>query len=466
MKMRMRIYIVALLILQSFLFLVGCGKKEEAADEIVLRVSNWEEYIDEGGWGEDEVIELSDGTVIHSESDMISDFEDWFYEEYGRKVRVEYSTFGTNEDLYNQLTLGDVFDVVCPSDYMIMKMMTEDMLEPFSVDFNDANNEHSYYARNVSPYIKDQFDNMIIGDEPISKYSAGYMWGTTGIVYNPEFVTEEEASHWDILSNRKFYKQITIKDSVREAFFAGMAIYKFDELTSDEMQNSSNYYERLSDALNDTNKESVDSVEEILSDIQKNVYSFETDAGKADMVTGKVVANQQWSGDAVYTMDQADEDGVELYFSTPLEATNLWFDAWCMLKSGIGDDPDKKMAAEAFINYMALPENAIRNMYYIGYTSTVSGGESNMIMDYISYNYEADDDEEETIDYDISYFFGRDAVFNAPKDAKVRQLGAQYPTKDITDRSVIFRYFDEEGNERMNRMWTNVRCFDLNQFFN
>ena len=86
--------------------------------EVTLRVCSWEEYIDEGGWDEDEALELDNGTTIFGENSMVEDFENWYYENYGVKVNVQYSCFGTNEDLYNMLTLGDVYDLVCPSEYV------------------------------------------------------------------------------------------------------------------------------------------------------------------------------------------------------------------------------------------------------------------------------------------------------------------------------------------------------------
>lgn len=446
--------------------LAGCGDSSD--DVIVLRVSNWEEYIDEGDWDEEEAIELEDGTVILSESSMVEDFEEWFYETYGKEVRVEYSTFGTNEELYNQMTLGSVYDVVCPSEYMIMKLMHENKVQPFSEDFFDMEDENNYYIRNVSPYIWEKFDELNIDGNKLNDYAAGYMWGTLGIVYNPEYVTKEEASHWDLLLNTDYYKQVTIKDSVRDAFFAGCAIANYDKIMDPEFRNDPDYYKKLEAVMNATDSENVDAVEKVLSDAQKNVYSFETDAGKADLVTGKVIANEQWSGDAVYTMDQAEEDGIELAYAAPEEATNLWFDGWCMLKDGIGDDADKQLAAQAFINFMAIPENAIRNMYYIGYTSTISGATDGMIIDYVNYCYGADEEEEDPEDlteYDVSYFFGEDEYILTTYDQVDRQLGAQYPTKETADRSIIMAYFDDSGNERINRMWTNVRCFDLDSLF-
>lgn len=113
--------------------------------EVTLRVCSWEEYIDEGGWDEDEALELDNGTTIFGENSMVEDFENWYYENYGVKVNVQYSCFGTNEDLYNMLTLGDVYDLVCPSEYMIMKLMSENKLEPLSDDFFDENNDKNYY---------------------------------------------------------------------------------------------------------------------------------------------------------------------------------------------------------------------------------------------------------------------------------------------------------------------------------
>ena len=454
------------LILACLAVFVGCDQEDK--DVIVLRVSNWEEYIDQGEWDAEEAIELEDGTVILGESSLVEDFEQWFFETYGKRVVVEYSTFGTNEELYNQLTMGDSYDLVCPSEYMIMKMMEEGMVEPYSAEFFEEENENNYYVNNVSPYIREMFGNLAIGDKMLGDYAAGYMWGTLGIVYNPEYISEEEAAHWRLLLNPAISKRVTIKDSVRDAYFAGNSIYNEALIGSQEFISSDEYYQRLSEILNATDKDTVDAVEEILSNIKDNVYSFETDSGKADLVTGKVVANQQWSGDAVYTMDQAEEDGVYLNYSAPEEATNLWFDGWVMLRSGIDGDEDRKLAAEAFVNYLSKPENAVRNMYYIGYTSVIAGDEQGAVRQYIDWCYGAEEDEEEVAEYDVTYFFeGADAaaaeeyVLPVPEDQTRRQLYAQYPTFDVVERSVVMACFDKEGNERINRMWTNVRCFDI-----
>lgn len=454
--------IYGILLIGIFLTLLSsCGKEE--TDTIVLRISNWEEYIDEGDWEEEDAISLSDGTIILPQNSLIEDFQDWFYQVYGKEVKVEYSTFGTNEELYNQITLGDTYDLVCPSEYMIMKMMAEDLLLPFSEEFY-KDSEYQYYRSGVSPYIKQVYDKLEINGEPLSKYAAGYMWGTLGIVYNPEEVTKEEAAHWDILLMDKFQKKITIKDSIRDAFFAGSSIYQEEQITNPNFLIQTDYKERLGELLNRTDQEAVDEIEEILSRVKDHVYSFETDSGKADMVTGKVVANQQWSGDAVYTLDQAEEDGILLCYSAPEEASNLWFDGWCMLKSGINGDFEKQIAAEAFVNFISRPDNAIRNMEYIGYTSVISGGESDWISQYIEWNYGVEE-EENQVEYEISYFFGREYFVMTSQDQTQRQLYAQYPPIEVMDRCVVMEYFDPEENRRINRMWTNVRCFDLAEWW-
>lgn len=438
---------------------------ENSKDTVVLRVCNWEEYIDLGDWDEEETLELESGDII-GENSMVEDFEEWYEETYGIKVKVEYSTFGTNEDLYNMLTLGDEYDLVCPSEYMIMKLMREGQTVPLSEEFFDPEVEENYYVRGVSPYIRRVFDEHEIDGEPWSKYAAGYMWGVTGIVYNPDVVSREEASTWNILNNPKYSRQVTIKDNVRDSYFAAVGALKSDLLTSPEFTGDPDYAQKLEDEMNDTSPEMIAQVQDFLQQVKDNVYSFESDAGKADMITGKVVANYQWSGDAVYTLDQAEEDDRYYEFVVPEESTNIYFDGWVMLRNGIRDSAAKQHAAEAFINYLSRPDNAVRNMYYIGYTSVISGGDEPTIFEYADYYYSAEDDEEETVEYDLGYFFDEgeepgEYVIEAPAEQLDRQLYAAYPPDEVMKRSSIMVCFDEEQTAAINRMWINVRCYNL-----
>ncbi len=444
----------------SMIILSSCGASGN--DEIVLRIANSEEYIDYGFWDDDEAIELDGGTVM-GERPMINDFEDWFYEQYGKKVRVEYSTYGSNEEMYNMISMGDVFDMVCPSDYMIMKLMEEDALVPLSDEFFDEDIEENYYINGVSPYISKMFDFLRINDESIGKYSAGYMWGNMGIVYNPEGVDEEDTAHWEMLNDPKYFKRVTMKDGVRDSYIVAANILNRELIESGEFLNREDYYGALTDVLNDTSQETVDKIESVLTDMRNNCYSLENDSGKADIITGKVLANMQWSGDAVYTILECEEEGVTLCYRVPEEGSNLWFDGWVMMKDGLSGDPDKQLAAEAFINFLSRPDNVVRNMCWIGYTSAISGGDDPLIGEYLEYCYGAEDEceEDELTDYDISYFFGEEYILETTEDMAKGVLFAAYPDEETLGRCVIMRDFTREENDRIMRMWTNIRCFSL-----
>lgn len=460
-----------LLLLLSVFFLCllfsGCSENDTGAGT-VLRIANWEEYMDEGGWDEAEKIDLEDGTTIIGKENLIDEFEAWYKKTYGKKVSVEYSTFGTNEDMYNQMTLGDTFDVVCPSEYMMMKMMTEGELEPYSDEFWNEENPLNYYSRGVSPYIRKVFNNLKIKGQSLNRYAAGYMWGVMGIVYNPAVVSEHDVKHWSMLLDKKYNRRITMKDSIRDSYIVALGILNEKKLMTPAFRKNRKYAGLLTKTMNDTSVQTVNKVEKILDAMRNNAYSLETDSGKADMVTGKVVANMQWSGDGVYTMDQAEEDGMELSYAVPEECSNLWFDGWCMMKKGISGDADKKQAAEAFVNFVSRPDNAIRNMYYIGYTSVIAGGDNDQMLQYADWCYGTEEDEENTAEYSLSYFFTdskeekkrKKYVLEVPAAKVRRQIYAQYPTEDVIGRSAVMRNFNEEENRRISRMWINIRCFD------
>ena len=451
---------IALCISSSVCSMAVSASDSKDEKEVTLRICNWEEYIDLGDWDEEETIDLDSGDII-GENTMMEDFTEWYYETYGIRVKIEYSTFGTNEDLYNMLTLGDTYDLVCPSEYMIMKLLTEDQLMPLSEEFFDTSDQNNYYTNGVSPYIRDIFEENEIEGKPWADYAAGYMWGITGIVYNPELVSEEDASSWKLLNDPTYRRKITLKDNVRDSYFAAVGAIKSELLTSEEFLSAPDYQKRLEEEMNAK-------AQEYLQDVKNNAYSFETDSGKADMVTGKVAANYQWSGDGVYTMDQADEDGFPLAFAVPKEATNIYFDGWVMLKNGINGDFAKQHAAEAFINFNSRPDNVIRNMYYVGYTSVISGGDDMRIFEYADFCYGASKEETDTSEYDLGYFFcegegneGDEYVITAPSDQVYRQLFARYPTGDAMKRSALMVSFDDEQNRAINQMWINVRCYNI-----
>ncbi len=494
-------------VLSACIFLLpitACGGNAEI---VVLRVCSWEEYIDLGDWDEEDRIEIDNPFATDGENGVfgvnpiVEDFIEWFNDNHDYKVTVEYSTFGTNEDLYNRLSLGDVYDLVCPSDYMLMKLIAEDNYVSYSDEFWDLENKNNYYANYVSRYIDGENEGVFNNPEyNWHKKAACYMWGTTGLVYNPDKIDAADVSSWDLLLNDKYKRQVTIKDNVRDAYFATLGIINKENLTDAEIDAKTR-----SNILNATDPATIAKAQETLKSIKENVYSFETDSGKSDMVTGKVLANYQWSGDAVAIMDNAESDKIsptELWYSVPDECTNLWFDGWLMLKTGIDGNNQKQTAAEAFVNFLSRPDNAIRNMNYIGYSSAIA---DQTVFDYMEYNYgiTLDHTDEEYFDesitdvykYNLDYLFGEghslyidanvldfnaenlipefeklgledygnETIYKVYSGAEInrgRQLFAQYPPQNVINRSVIMLDFGEKLSE-INQMWINVRCLDL-----
>ena len=434
-----------LFLLPAMLSLSACKGKAD----VVLRVFSWEEYIDEGGEGSYvyDVLEKKDAPSV------IEDFEAWYEEVYHETVRVEYTTFGTNEDMYNKLLLGKEYDLLCPSDYMIMKLNAEGRIVPYDEDFFNPAIEENYYVRNVSPYIQSVFEGKIA----IDQYAAGYMWGTTGFVYNPEYATPDDLANlgWGAFTSPLYTNRITTKDNVRDTYFAALGLTYQDELL-DVVKLGDNA--KLTEIFNRTDEETVSKVYDTLMAMKKNIYGFETDTGKADLVSGKIWLNYAWSGDAVYAIDLAeDEDDIELNYYVPEAGSNLWFDGWVMTKSV--EKRGTKQAAQAFVNFMSMPENAVRNSYYIGYTSVIAGEE---MLKYAKYLYE-DTEAEETTDYDLGYFFG-DTVKSEPiiradtEQASHRQLFAQFPSEEVIARCAVMNYFDANTNERINELWAKVKA--------
>ena len=193
---RLLAWILAAVLLPAASCLIPVSTRAEQ-EPIVLRICNWEEYIDLGGWEEDETIDLDSGDIF-GENSLIEDFEAWYEETYEQKVRVEYSTFGTNEDLYNMLTIGDVYDLVCPSEYMIMKLMAEDKVQPLSESFFEEENENNYYIRGVSPYIRNIFETHDINGVTWDKCAAGYRAQVQALInsYGAAKFSEVDPAHY------------------------------------------------------------------------------------------------------------------------------------------------------------------------------------------------------------------------------------------------------------------------------
>lgn len=443
MKKQLSLLLAFSFISASTASLSACGDKTP-----VLRVASWAEYIDEGG---------EDGYIENSKP-LYEDFEDWYYEQTGEKIRVDYIELSDNEEMYNKINLGNSYDLLCPSEYMIMKLAAEDLIQPFPESFFDTSVETNYYAKNVSPYIENIFrSNTIAGtDSTWADYAAGYMWGTTGFVFNPEKVNAEDMTTWTAFTNSAYNKKITAKNNVRDSYFSGLGIYYEADLLDLKNQltagtlSLSDYQAELARLMNDTSSETMGEIETILKSVKKNIQGFETDEAKNDFIAGNIDISYQWSGDAVYIMDEVEaESEIACSYSIPEAASNLWFDGWVLMKDANVD------AATMFVNYVSRPDNVVRNMYYIGYTSCVAGEE---VFDYVAETYGAEENDNTAVSYDLKYFFGDNEkyILSTPSEQLTRQLFAQYPDEKTMQRCVVMQYFNEDANTRANLLWQNV----------
>lgn len=433
----------------------------------VLKVANWAEYIDGGD----------------ADSPLIEEFETWYKEQTGKEIRVEYCIADDNETLYNMIKMGDHFDLVCPSEYMLMKLVAEGRVQKLPQSFYDESIETNYYAKNVSPFIDKTFaSNTVQSGSTWKEYAAGYMWGTTGFVYNPEYVNAEDVAKWDVFTNTAYSKKITAKNNIRDTYFTGLAMHYDSQLRALKSNYESgtltlsDYQAQLKTLMNDTNPETMDAVKQKLMSMTDNLYGFETDEGKAKIIAGEITINFQWSGDAVYIMDVAEygdeetvlEKPVYLEYSIPETVSNLWFDGWTLTK-----DCKDVEAATMFINFLSIPENAVRNMQYIGYTSCIGSDYvfENFTLDY----YGVEEDETDVVSYDLNYYFNplydttseeskaatrnQAYVFNTHPDQIKRQLFAQYPNEESLSRCVAMDYFSADANSRANSMWSDITFF-------
>ncbi len=411
------------------------------AVEDKLVIYSWEDYIDLGYTEEDLEDGLSESlTSRFTDEQLLQSVLDIFTEETG--IEVEYCTFATNEEMYNELKKNPYgADIVCPSEYMILKMLKEDMLTSFETPEN--------WEKYGSPYIKEKFESLgLVNGNNL--YACGYMWGTMGYIYNTEYASASELSSWASLLNGKFNKVATIKDSIRDTYIMAVGAVYEEELKALD-KTASDYNEKLTKIFNRTDIETVEKVEEYLKQLKNNIYGFEVDSGKNDMIDGKIQVNFAWSGDAVYVIDEAELQGKEFGYVVPLEGSNVWFDGFVMPKNA-----DVEKATE-FINFVSKPSIAIRNMEYIGYTSCISGAE-NELMDIMAYAIENSDEDGE-FELDLSYFFGKACILKTATE--YGSLATKFPDIEVVNRCAVMDNFSDKDLAVINEMWNRVKFITL-----
>ncbi len=410
--------------------LTSCNEQPR---EETLKVYNWGDYIDE---------------------DLLDEFEVWYEEQTGTPVNIVYQTFDINEVMLAKIEKGEAdFDVVCPSEYIIERMMRHDILVPivtdeFLQDLQNTGTEN--YLSSVSPYIINQFDHIIApdGHNP-NDYSVGYMWGTTGILYNTEYITEEEALSWDLMFDERLEGKILVKDAFRDVYSPILVYARTLEAreagiigaTERLPLNDSEALERglegkvatIDGLMYDASDESIKHVEEYLKRMKRLVAGWEADFGKEMMTQEKAWINLMWSGDAVWAIEEAADVDVELDYAVPEEGSVVWFDGWVIPKYA-----QNKRAARYFINYMCKPENAVRNMDATGYVSVVGTKEVLISMDEMLAGIDEVLSEMEKCKDEKQY---------AELEATLQQLTTERDTL-LTEEGVDLGYFfkDEEGN--------------------
>ncbi len=414
-----KILILLLVLCLTLSMFAGCGSQDRST---ILKVYNWADYIDE---------------------DLIDEFEAYYFDKYGIALEVQYTTYDTNEIMYNKIAQAkEDYDVVCPSEYMIERMMNANLLLPIDSDIIDG-----IYQENVPEFIIDNLAEMsVVNGET---YAVGYMWGTIGIMYNTNEVSLEEleAEGWGILWNEKYTNKIFMKDSIRDTFAVGnlyafedeyialLDSYNAGDITAEE------YHEAFSKIFNDTSAEAIAAVEAVLAQQKTTVQAmYDVDYDKDAMVNGTAYLDVAWSGDAMWAIWEAEEagNGVELGYYIPESGTNIWFDGW-VIPAYAGN----VQAANEWIAFMLEEETAIANMDYIGYTSVVAGT-SDDILEYVQeYAFEDDDA------IDASYFFGEDAV-------DVTLNSTMYPSSEIILSAGVMRDFGD-ADDAVTEMWTRIK---------
>ena len=385
-----------LLLAVATLMLMGCSEDRDH----ILKVYNWADYIDE---------------------DLLDEFEVWYEEQTGEPVEIIYQTFDINETMLSKIELGhEDYDVVCPSDYIIERMLKNDLLLPLERDFGQTPD----YLDNIAPFIREKFNEIEGFGKNANDYSVAYMWGTVGLIYNPAHVSSEEAKSWNVLKNPAYKGKILMKDAFRDVYTALTIALNREAIDSGKTDMRTLSF--------DTSSEAVGRVETYLNSFKESVAGWEADFGKEQMTKELAWMNLSWSGDAQWAIDEAAEVGLELEYVIPEEGSAAWFDGWVIPKYA-----KNLKAARYFINFMCMPENALRNMDMTGYVSAIGGVEilENM----------CDDEEYDPID--ASYFFG-------PEADSVCVNPIMYPDRTTIERCGMMHDTDTEA---LLKMWSRVK---------
>ena len=388
----------------------SCSKSQKNDRAHVLKVYSWEDYID---------------------PEVLNGFHDWYKAQTGEEIYVIYDRFDKNESMLTEIQVGhEDYDVICPSEYIIERMLKDSLLLKIEKDLIPVD---SQYFNMVSPFVVDKFQQMAPDSlTNVSDYTVGYMWGTTGFIYNTDIIKDPvKLRSWGALTDPEFKGRILMKDAVRDVYSIAVLYAYRDSIEAGVVTRE--------ELVRDMTPERIAAVEKVLTDAKDNIAGWEVDFGKEEMTKGKTWINLSWSGDAMYAIDQADSVGVHLDYIVPDEGSNVWFDGWCIPKYA-----KNTKAATYWINYMCKPENAIKNMDYTGYVSVIRSKE---VLEW------ANNPEENEEALDLSYFF-------YPEDTAVYANPIMYPDRSTIERCALM-HDAGDMNEELMKMWNRVKGDNL-----
>lgn len=450
--MKRKVTVVAILLVLAMALVLpvvfaGCQNRSE-----ILKVYHWSEYIGE---------------------DVIKEFEAYYKEVTGKNITVKIDYFDENEMMYTQIkTARADYDVLCPSDYMIEKMIKEDLLLKLEDISSYGYETLEDYRDNMSPLVMSGEDNLFKYDYDeesgeYNLYSRTYMWGTMGILYANDSTAYQkstygtyssmkeyvEANGWAVFWDPAYKNNFMLKNSMRDTYVSASCYTLLNERSK-----YCNSALTPADALNATDSANVSKIKEMMLAQKPLLKGLENDEGKEAINLGGIDMVLQWAGDAVYAMtglqdELFDEDKIEekrdLSYFVPMEGSNIFCDGWVIPRYAGNVE-----AANLWINFMCKPEIAVQNMDYIGYTAGVATEE---VYNYIIENWAS----EEPTDYsiDLSYYFGEDCGFDTViyvAEEDYNAFEAQFPTKAIIDRCAVMRDFGDKTND-MNSLWLSFK---------
>ena len=399
--------LIAFLLMASVFSIFSSCKQNDDSRKKVLKIYNWADYIDE---------------------DLLTEFPKWYKEQTGEDVKIVYQVFDMPEVMYTKIAMGkEDFDLACPTQYLIEKMLKNDLLLPIDRNFGKTDN----YLGNLSPFLRERMDAFSVPGKKADDYMVPYMWGTSGILYNTKNISKDEVQSWACLWDAKNKGKILMKDHYWDVYNMAATVGFYPDIVSGKRTRY--------DVSNDHTDEDIAMVEKQLKALKPNLAGWEADFGKEMMTKGEVWMNYAWSGDAVWAIDEAAQVGVSLAYEVPKEGSNIWFDGWIIPKYA-----RNVKAASYFLNYLCQAQIALRNMDVSGYSSAVATPEI----------IEAQSDSTLTETVNLSYFFG-------PGNGKLKINSVQYPDSSVVERCVLLHDFLDK-NDQVLEMWSRVKGNNVN----